>query len=183
METAGWPVEAPPARLQIPLGRRRHRWFTAPSGLLLFVCLFLPAVDGCGTPVVPIEMPYFWHPYVYGLAFAVAAFAATARWARTTTIVLRVLAWLTVTGGVLLMVESIMLGIVELTLGTILLAVIGARGHAERRSALTAIVVSVACTLWFGIWSGSSDAMCGVYISLTASIFLLAGSLLWLSEL
>jgi hypothetical protein len=33
------------------------------------------------------------------------------------------------------------------------------------------------------LWAGSAGAMVGVYLSLAASIFLLAGSLLWLSEL
>ncbi len=183
MDAAGWPIEAPPLRIVVPVGRRRHRFFTAPSGLLLFVCLFLPAVDSCGTSVVPIEMPYFWHPYVFGLAFAVAAAGVTAGWARTTTTMLRVLAGITVAGGVVLLGLNIGMGVIEIVMGIVFLAAIGTRGHSERRSAITAIIVGVACTLWFGMWCGSTDALYGVYLSLFASIFLLAGALLWLSEI
>lgn len=181
--SAGWPVDTPRARLYLELGRRRHRRLTLPAGVLLFVCLFLPAVDGCGQAVYPVETPYFWHPYVYGGALALAALATTVRGLRRATVGLRVLAWLALLGGCALTTLSGGLGTVETVLGGVLLAIIGTRGVSERRLALTAIVVSVLSLLWFGLWAGSSGALVGVYVSLTASIFLLAGALLWLSEL
>lgn len=181
--SAGWPADPPRARLYLELGRRRHRRLTLPAGLVLFVCLFLPAVDGCGQPVYPIETPYFWHPYVYGGALAFAALATTVRGLRTATLGLRLLAWLALIGGCVLTTLSVGFGAVETVLGGVLLAIIGTRGVAEKRLALTAIVVSVLSLLWFGLWAGSSGALVGVYVSLTASIFLLAGSLLWLSEI
>jgi hypothetical protein len=182
MDSAGWPVDVPRAHV-LEVGRRRHRRITAPSGLLLFVCMFLPAVNSCGASVYPSEMPYFWHPYLYGLALAIASFALTARSVRLAVRTMRVLAWTAVAGGAGLLLVSTGLGAVELALGAILLAAIGVRGHAERRLALSGIVISVLCLLWFGLWAGSKDALVGVYLSLGASIFLLAGSLLWLSEI
>jgi hypothetical protein len=156
---------------------------TLPAGLLLFVCLFLPAVDGCGQAVYPIETPYFWHPYVYGGAVALAALAATVRGLRVAALGLRVLAWIAVAGGALMTTFSVGFGIIETVLGAVLLAIIGTRGASEKRVALTGIVISVLSLLWFGLWAGSAGALIGVYVSLGASIFLLAGSLLWLSEI
>jgi hypothetical protein len=182
MDSAGWPVDVPRAHV-LEVGHRRHRRITAPSGLLLFACMFLPAVNSCGTSVYPTDMPYFWHPYVYGLVLALASGALTAHSVRLAVRAVRALAWLAIAGGVGLLLVSTGLGSVELGLGAILLAAIGIRGHAERRLAISGIVVSVLCLLWFGLWSGSKDALVGVYLSLGASIFLLAGSLLWLSEI
>lgn len=151
--------------------------------MLLFACMFLPAVRSCGTSVYPTDMPYFWHPYIYGLALAVASFALTAHSVRLAVRTLRVLAYVAIAGGAGLLLLSTGLGAIEIGLGAVLLGAIGLRGHAERRLAITGIVISAMCLLWFGLWAGSKDALVGVYLSLGASIFLLTGSLLWLSEI
>lgn len=183
MDSAGWPIDLPRGRVDLEVGRRRHRRLTGPSGLLLFVCLFLPAVKQCGTAVYPVEMPYVWHPYVYGLALAVATLGITSRWIRVSATMLRVLAYLTLAGGGVLLAASTGFAGAWLALGLVLLATIGLRGHSERRIAATGIVISVSSLLWFGLWAGTASALVGVYVALAASIFLLAGSLLWLSEI
>lgn len=53
--------------------RRRHRMFAVPSGLLLFVCMFLPITEQCGEAVYPYEWPPACVPYVLGLAVAMRA--------------------------------------------------------------------------------------------------------------
>lgn len=179
----GLPIELPRARMELEVGRRRHRRITGTSGLLLFVCLFLPAVRSCGSDVYPVEMPMFWHPYLYGAVLAAGTVTATMRSVHLTTIALRVLGWLSVLGGVAVIALSPALGVVELALGAVLLGMIGMRGHSERRVAGTGVVISIASLLWFGLWASSSGALVGVYLSLVASIFLLAGSLFWLSEI
>lgn len=183
MDSAGWPIDLPRARVELELGRRRHRRLTGPSGLLLFACMFLPAVEQCGSAVYPVEMPYVWHPYVYGLALAFATLGVTSRWIRLSSTVLRALAYLTLAGGGVLLVASAGVAPAWLALGIVLLAIIGVRGHSERRVAATGIVIGVASLLWFGLWAGTATALVGVYVALAASIFLLAGSLLWLSEI
>lgn len=180
---SGWPIELPRPQIHAAIGRRRHRRLTTPSGLILLVCLFLPAVRACDNVVYPIETPYFWHPYIYGGALAIAALATTMRAVRLATTAMRGLAYVSIAGGCLLMVGNPAFGGIELALGVSMLAIIGTQGVSERRMALTGIVMAVLSLLWFGLWAGSASALVGVYVALAASIFLLAGSLLWLSEI
>jgi hypothetical protein len=176
-------VDVPVRRVELQLGRRRHRRITGPAGLLLFICLFLPAVRGCNDTVYPLSMPMFWHPYLYGLVFAVATASLTLRSVRYAVVALRILAWLTIVGGAILLVVAGALGIGELALGAILLAAIGRRGFSERRVALTAIAIGACSLLWFGLWAATPDALIGVYLSVLASGGMLAGGLVWLGEL
>ncbi len=68
-------VRAEPAEPEEPevRVRRRHRMFAVPSGLLLFVCMFLPITEQCGEAVYPYEAPPACVPYVLGLVAAVRA--------------------------------------------------------------------------------------------------------------
>jgi hypothetical protein len=175
-------VDLPRARIELELGRRRHRLITGPSGLLLFVCLFLPAVKGCGEPVVPLTMPMFWHPYIYGLVLALATAQVTVRHLHRTVLALRILGWLTIVGAAFLTVYAGGIAIVECALGAALLAAIGRRGVSERRVAITGILVGGLSLLWFGLWLATPDAMLGIYLSVIASTGVLVGSLMWLAE-
>lgn len=65
--------------VELPV-RRRHRALAAPSGLLLFVCLFLPAVQHCGRVAYPYQIPIACPPYLLGLGVAI-----TALWPRPVT--------------------------------------------------------------------------------------------------
>jgi len=55
---------------------RKSGWLLLNGGTLLFVCLFLPAMENCGDPLYPIEFvqhPFGWPlllPYLLGLAAA-----------------------------------------------------------------------------------------------------------------
>ena len=175
-------VDLPRPRVDLQLGKRRHRRITGPSGLLLFICLFLPAVKGCGEPVYPLELPELIHPYLFGLVLAGGASVLTIRGMRKTISALRLLAWLTIAGACVLAVMVPGMAIIELVLGFILLAAIGQRGYSEKRAAITTIVVGLLSTLWFGAWAVSPDALIGVYLSTLGSVGLLVGGLVWLSE-
>jgi hypothetical protein len=175
-------VDVPRARVELELGRRRHRRITGVSGALLFVCLFLPAVQSCNESVYPLSMPMFWHPYIYGLVLALGTASLTVRHLHYTVLALRILAWLTVIGSAFLIVVAGGVALVELVVGVLLLGAIGRRGCSERRVALTTIAVAVVSLLWFGLWVVTPDAMIGVYVSAFASAGLLAGGLVWLAE-
>jgi len=175
-------VDVPRARVELELPRRKHRRITGPSGLLLFVSLFLPAVKGCSAPVYPLTMPELAHPYLFGLVLALGAGAFTVRGLRNTVRALRGLAWLTIVGASALALFIPELGFVELILGFGLLAAIGRRGYSEARAAITTIVVGALSLIWFGLWALSPDALIGVYLSSLGSAGLLVGGLVWLSE-
>jgi len=170
--------------VHVELGRRRHRKLTIPAGVVLFLCLFLPAVKGCnGEAVYAVEMPYFWHPYLYGAVLAGAAFATTQRHLVRAVKAVRGLGVFQVVGSILVIPLSGGLGVILTAIAAIQLAIIGVGGTSEKRLAGSGIVIAVLSMLWFGLWSGSSGALVGIYVSLVASIFLLAGSLHWLSEI
>ena len=64
------------------------RVFAGVPGIVLFACLFLPAVRTCGTQVVyPFEFPTLCSPYVLGLLVALALLPVALR---TFTILIRV---------------------------------------------------------------------------------------------
>ncbi len=174
----------PPILYPVPASRaRRHRSLTGMSGILLFACMFLPAVKGCHDPVMPYEVPPFLPPYVYGLVFALLAMSRSLRGLSYGVLALRVLAVLVVVGSVVLVVVVPPVGVVELVVGTVLLVIVGLNGTTEPRIAGTGIAVSLVSIVWFGFWAVTPDALLGVYLSLASAIGLFAGCVQWLHEL
>ncbi|MDB4955528.1 MAG: hypothetical protein JWO36_3097 [Myxococcales bacterium] len=176
------PVDLPRKRVEIELGRRRHRLITGPSGLVLFVCLFLPAIRGCHEPVYPFETPMFLPPYFYGLAFAFGAAAVTVRGMRNAIVAIRAITIAMLAFSAILTMFSPPVGIIELMITALIFAGIDTSGHSERRAASAATIVGAICTLWFGFWTATSDALLGAYLSLASSIGLLVGGLIWVGE-
>jgi len=183
VETGSVAVD-PPSPYVAPASRvRRHRSLTGLSGILLFACMFLPAIRGCNHPVVPYEVPPLLPPYVYGLVFALLAMSWSSRGLTLGVVALRVMAVLVLAASVVLVVVVPAVGVLELMIGTVLLVIVGLSGTTEARIAGTGIAVGSISMIWFGFWSVTPDALLGVYLSLASSVGLLVGSLEWLREL
>ena len=172
----------PRARVELELGPRRHRWVTGPAGMILFACLFLPAVKGCGAPVYPVETPMFLPPYLYGLVFSLAAMTITVRSMRHAIRGLRAVTFAAIALSAVTMLLAPPVGVVELFASITVLAILGWSGHSERRAAFAALAVGLLCTLWFGLWSATEEAMVGVYLATLGSAGLVAGSLMWIAD-
>ena len=164
-------------------GVRRHRLLTGTSGVLLFACMFLPAVKGCSSPIVPLELPPFVPPYLFGLVFAWLALSRTRRALAAGSFVLRMVALGVVLAGIALVLIAPTVGIIEVAVGLVLVATIGGRRGSERRIAVSGVVIGAVCTVWFGLWSVTPEALLGVYLSLASSVGLLLGSTMWVAEL
>ena len=161
---------------------RRHRPLTGTSGVLLFACMFLPAVKGCSSPIVPLELPPFVPPYLFGLVFAWLALSRTRRALAAGGFVLRMVALGVVLAGIALVLIAPTVGVIEVAVGLVLVATIGGRPGSERRIAVSGVVIGAVCTVWFGLWTATPDALLGVYLSLASSVGLLVGSVVWVTE-
>jgi hypothetical protein len=175
-------VEPPLVRVVARDPVRRHRRVTSVSGIVLFVCMFLPAVDACGT-VMPYEVPPLLPPYLYGLVFALIALSRTPRGMLRGIFALRLVTVLVIVAGAVVIPIAPEVGVVELVLGVALLLIVGLIRTTEPRVAASALVVAAVAMLWFGLWCLTGDALVGVYLSLASSTGLFAGTLLWLREL
>lgn len=153
------------------------------AGILLFVCMFLPAMKGCGTaPVLPLDVPPFLPPYLFGLVFAAIALTRSTRALVAGVIAVRFLATVVAFAGFVVFLVAPTIGIVELTVGLVLLSAIGVAGVSEVRLAGSVTLIGALCTTWFGLWTASADSLYGVQLSLVSSIGLFVGGTVWLVE-
>ncbi len=145
--------------------------------------MFLPAMRGCGSaPVSPLDVPPFLPPYLFGLVFAIIASMRSSRAVAAGVIAVRFLATLVAFAGFIVFLIAPSIGIVELTVGIVLLTTIGVNGVSETRLAAATVMIGLLCTGWFGLWTASVDALYGVHLSLASSIGLLVGGVVWLVE-
>lgn len=175
-------VDPPLVRIAPGTRIRRHRRVTALSGILLFACMFLPAVDACG-PVAPYQVPPVLPPYVYGLVFALIAISQTPRGLRHGIVALRAVSALVAIASLVVIPIVPEVGVPELVLGLLLLLIVGPSRTTESRVAASAGVVAVVAMPWFGLWCLEDGALIGVYLSLAGSTGLLLGAVLWRREL
>lgn len=163
----------------------RRRRLPLPAGVVLALCIFLPALRVCGSPTYPITMPPFWSPYVLGALVAVMAAARTPRGMRAARVAISAIVVLTALGfGVLLVgshqAQPIAVGMFAFAVAFV---VVSRRGEPELRAAHATIGVGVGCAPWFALLAFDPDGMWGAWISLAASLALVVGGLEWRRQL
>lgn len=174
-------VELPPAWLAPAERRKRHRGLTGMSGILLFACMFLPAIQRCNQPVTPLQMPEFLPPYIYGLVFAVIALLRRPLGIAIGIALVRVMAGALAVGSLALFAIEPCAAVIAVFCSGSLLAM--AWRPRESRLVATGLAISVASMAWFGFWVMTPDALIGVRLALLSSIGLFLGCVAWLREL
>ncbi len=164
-----------------PRTARRARGLALPTGVVLALCIFLPALRVCGSPTYPITMPPFWSPYLLGVGVAWLAGARTLRGAAAALIFVKALIALTAVGwGVIACWSSdgVPFGAGFLGIGALFLAATH-RGPFEERAARATIGTGAICTAWFAALAFDPDGMVGAWISFGASLALVVLGLEW----
>lgn len=178
----GRAVEPPRVRIELELGPRRHRYLTAPSSLLVFACVFLPAMRGCDAPIYPTDEKVLLAPYFYALAFAIVALAATTRRLRSAITVLRALVIVELGVAAVAAFVTPPIGFIELLCALWLFGVLGYRGHSERRAAAALVVIATLDCIMFGLLAATGQALAGIYLAAAGSVGMLVGGLAWHAE-
>lgn len=180
----------PPIAAALPIAvarapRLRHRWITAPSGVVILVCLVLPGLRVCGTPTRPCDGFGAQTPYLLGGLVAALARARPGRSVRAVVWAIRGLVWATVAGWAVALAaaDALAFGVWTVIGAGLVLAFgwaapTGGPAHALRVATATAWT----CLAWFTILASTGDAMYGSYLGLGASLGLLVGTWWWRAE-
>lgn len=171
-----------------PVRGRRQRRFALPTGVVLALTIFLPAVRGCSKDdiIYPIQLPMFWTPYVLGAIVAALALCHTERGLRGWLIAAQVVIGVTA-GGMALATKGrdgidLLLGLAFVGVGAAVVA-LWRVGRPERRAADVAIVTGALSAIWFGLWAFDPDGLIGVDVSFAASLAMVAAGFDWRFEL
>jgi hypothetical protein len=172
-----------------PRPARRHRFVTAPSGTLLFVCLFLPALRVCNEPTYPTEVVGVQAPYLLGLLVAIAAVVTAPRVRDGLVLAARFVVWATIAGwGLVLVViavsdREVVPFVVWLPVSAVLVALFGwGKRRGEVEAALVAFASGVMSLVWFALMVLEPSPMYGAYLSVLGSAGLVVGGLWWRRE-
>lgn len=161
---------------------------TVPSSGLLAVCVFLPFVKVCGKPMVALQFPMFWTPYIAAGLILGAALSLPRAFA-VLSLLLRIALWLSLGIWGFFGVGNAMDGgaptvwtplSVAAGIG-ILIAVLTADID-ERVIARCGVAAGAAAAVWFaGVWA-SPDGLVGAAVSLVAACAMAVGCLWWYFE-
>lgn len=168
--------------------QRRHFWLTVPSGYVLLICLFLPAVKLCdsGEPFAMVMVPFLWPPYLVGMMVALAA-AARENGARAYGTGLFMLIRISAfgLGGSLLfeMIDGQVGAEGLIVIGIAALAFLATWREPTERAVATNSAMAAAGSFAFTLAIALERlAVWGAYVAVIAAGVLLAGTLAWCLE-
>ena len=201
-------MDAAPSRTDASRDRatRGPSWLMMNAGTVLFLCVFLPALETCGDPIYPIEFiqhPFSWPlllPYLLGLVAAVVAMkqlffptAVAHRW-QSVTIVVGLLCYVaaTLVYAVQVVYDPVN-GTIPMLLCLVLVVpavrVLSRRAELAWRCARAVGVGAAACVVYFGTFVGlflihegdtDGDALrVGMWFSLGSALTLAMAARQW----
>lgn len=166
--------DARPVKRRSPLGV---------SGVLLFVCLFLPTLRVCGDPTAPIQFPPTYGIYIGGLLIGILGFSVVRRVRRNLMIALSGIYIASVGAFVSLWVGAATVEVAGLVIGGAMLGVlVFALRHmvratwTERAPAVMCVVHALLSLGWSSLLAFDDDGMWGAMVSLGAASLMLFAS-------
>jgi hypothetical protein len=157
------------------------RSFTAIPGVVLIVCLFLPAMRVCGNPTAPITFPPCYVVYLGGVGVVAMALARGRRMLKFGAALSPTLAVLTVGGCLMCHREAApLVAIVTLWFAVVVPCAIVRRTPSERALAIIALMQGLGSTAWATLLVTDKDGMWGADLTLAAGIALVIGAAVWL---
>jgi hypothetical protein len=160
------------------------RALTSIPGIVLVLCVFLPAMRVCGHPTAPIAVPPCYAAYFGGIGVAIFALARRRALVKLGASVVLVLAMLCVGGVAALMCDGHVgsqVAICGITLACAVLTVhwVVRGAVSERVLAGIAIAQGLMSAGWAALLVSDPDAMWGAMVTLVAALALVGTALAW----
>jgi len=154
------------------------------SGVLLFLCLFLPTLRVCGDPTAPIQFPPTYGVYLGGLLVGILGFSVARHVRRNLMIALAGIYLASVGAFISIWVGAVSAEVAGVVLGALMLAilVLALRQMArtrwtERAPAVMCVVHALVSLGWSSLLAFDDDGMWGAMVSLGAASLMLFASI------
>ncbi|MBL9013650.1 MAG: hypothetical protein JNL83_05720 [Myxococcales bacterium] len=154
------------------------------SGVLLFMCLFLPTLRVCGDPTAPIQFPPTYGIYIGGLLVGFLGFSVVRQVRRNLMIGLAGIYIASVGAFVSIWVGAVSAEIAGFLLGALMIGVLIVALRlmvrttwTERAPAVMCVVHALVALGWSSLLAFDDDGMWGAMVSLGAASLMLFASI------
>jgi hypothetical protein len=158
------------------------------SGVLLFLCLFLPTLRVCGDPTAPIQFPPTYGIYIGGLLIGFLGFSVIRRARRNLFIALAGLYIASIGAFFSIWIGAVSTEIVGFVMGALMIGIlIVSLRHmvratwTERAPAVMCLVHALVSLGWSTLLAFDPDGMWGAMVSLGAASLMLFASIGYLT--
>jgi hypothetical protein len=154
------------------------------SGVLLFLCLFLPTLRVCGDPTAPIQFPPTYGIYIGGLLVGFLGFSVIRRTRRNLMIALAGIYIASIGAFISIWVGAVTAEVAGFVLGALMIGIlVVAIRHmvrttwTERAPAVMCVVHALVSLGWSSLLAFDDDGMWGAMVSLGAASLMLFASI------